>query len=814
MKLVKMRSKGKFLLVCAPAGYGKSTAVMDYIKTVKEKFIWFSVEEEDNYVKHFWKNLILPLVEFIPELYELTEDIFLFSDEEMVRELIPILIYKISKFESNLIMVLDDFHLIQNEIIQQSVATFIKSLPDNLKLIFISREFLPFSVEKERVRGHYFEITYEDLKFSKEELSSLISYVQVEFEQTEMDEILSQNEGWITGIQIMLMEEMQGKKNIRHFLIEEILTDLDQEMIDFFLGTSIFDFFSTALCNAVFQRSDSFDLIKKLQEKNAFIFSLDDEGIWYRYHHLFLETLRNQKQIKSDDFYKVLHIRAGKWYEDNKRWSNAIDHYLAGKDIPNAVGLIEQIAPVAISTNDFSKIMTWMQQVPDEVLESNYGLCLIKTWFYQLDTQFDKNYKIAWQYIEKAEKAYDFLVTKTKDPILLESAKADILHFKVVYGMLSNDFGVFMRASAEIAKLSTEHTLFAKNGLEFNRTQPTLIFLLFESLENFCNDTFFQTIQRLKTQKIKDLSYGYVLYGEMFYEFNKLDVALPLLIEGTLSALEEKKYGAYLPGINATAKIYWSQGNLQKAIEVLLEGEKNLRQHNKVFLEKKMKIFRVWLSVMANETGLIFDWMKKEISEQPVRITIQNEFDLSVYARGLILQKDYDEAETLLLRLLEFSDRLQQIRWKIVFNNILARLYYLKKDFIKACNVLEVSLTLGLKHKYLRIFVEESVMMENLLNKYLKVKEPLEDGSLLNFILEIKDTINNEDKEMKTALNLTETELKVLQCIKDGFTNAEIAEKYAVQIDTVKKHLTNIYKKLEVKNRTQAIREADKKKIL
>ena len=362
---------------------------------------------------------------------------------------------------------------------------------------------------------------------------------------------------------------------------------MSEELKDFFYGTAIFDVFCTALCNAIFDRTDSYEFIHEIQLKNAFIFSLDEDGIWYRYHHLFLDTLRNQQQQKPVEFFRKLHMKAAKWYRNNGMIENAIDHYLNAEAIPQAIALIEKMAPVAIATNDFSKIISWLGMLPEAIIDSNYVLCLIYTWYYQLDTQFDKTFEKAWTYIEKAEKAYHDLEKRCQDPALLEAAKADILHFKVVFGMLSDDFVVFMKASVEISQMNTANTIFAKNGLEFNRTQPTLIFLLFENLELFYNDTLMDTIQRLKDQKIKDLSYGYVLYGEMFYECNKLDAALPLLIEGSLSALDEKKYGAYLPGINGTAKIYWAKGDQQRAKAVLLQGEQTLLEHNKIFMAKK-----------------------------------------------------------------------------------------------------------------------------------------------------------------------------------------------------------------------------------
>ena len=805
--------KGKFIHVHAPAGFGKTTAVIDWIKSLDQKAVWISMDEEDNSVKRFWKSVLCSFSGTIPHILEISDDFFYLPDPVLHSELLSVLIQEIGKLEFNIILVLDDFHVIKNPIIHRGVSYFIKYLPANIKVVFISREKLPFSITKYRSNGKLTEILATDLCFTKDELESFLGITKTNLSQHEMDDILNKNEGWITGIQIMIMEGKQGIKDIRQYMMEEILADLDEEMQEFLLGTSLFSTFSAPLCDAIFDRSDSVKMIQKLCASNAFIFSLDQDEVWYRYHHLFLDVLKQGQQGLSEPDIKKRHKKAADWYAGNGMVEDAIDHYFSAGESLQAKGMIEKIAPVYVRNNDFNKIINWLDNLPIEILHDNHILCLTYAWYYETKLQFDK----AWDYIIKAEKVYELIMTKeSADDAVIEAVKADVLHFKAIYGMLSRDYEVFIMASSELSRVNTAKAVFAKFGLEINRAQTSLIFLLYENLELFAGNEFLRTVQMLKEQKIKGLNYAYVLYGEMLYEFNMLDKALPLLINGYLGALEEKKFGAYMPGVNTTAKIYWSYGDKEKAISLLQEGEQVLRQHNNILLAKKMEAFRVWLSLMMKDTAAANEWMQERYKGFSENITIQNEFDLSVYARVLIEKGDHRHAEVLLVRLLGFAQGMKQIRWPIIFSNILARLHYSRGDLNKALNCLDTAIELGIKHKYFRIFVEEGPVMYELLSRYLnnrKTQRKKEDHELYEYIQKIRECIKRENNLEKT-IHLTKAEHNILRLVKEGLSNEEIAERLVIQVDTVKKHISNILRKLNVKNRTQAVRKAEEKKIL
>ena len=228
------------MLVCAPAGYGKTTAVIDFVKGLNQKVIWFSVGTEDNHAKQLWKNLLFAFVELLPEIFDLAEDIFLLPDEEMVRELIFILVNKVRDLKREILLVFDDFHLIQNQAVSHGVELLIKNLPDNIKAIFISREILPFPVEKYRVNRKFAEVSFENLKFTKKELADLVSFSHAGIHTAELEEILLQNEGWITGIHIMLMEDQQGKKEYPAFYVRRNLDGYVRRIERFFLRNCYF----------------------------------------------------------------------------------------------------------------------------------------------------------------------------------------------------------------------------------------------------------------------------------------------------------------------------------------------------------------------------------------------------------------------------------------------------------------------------------------------------------------------------------------------------------------------------------------------
>jgi len=218
---------------------------------------------------------------------------------------------------------------------------------------------------------------------------------------------------------------------------------------------------------------------------------------------------------------------------------------------------------------------------------------------------------------------------------------------------------------------------------------------------------------------------------------------------------------------------------------------------------------------MNREMDSVHVWMKENFEDNPMFINIQNEFDLSVYARGLIENRKYGEAEVLLLRLVEFADRFKQIRWAIVFHNILARMYYKKANYEKAVSCLKIALDYGREHKYFMIFIEEGTLMAQLLDLFLRMEHTKVNKDVIDYAKSIKEGMRDDiNKHITNYVPLTRAEKTIFSLIREGKTNEEIANRLSVQIDTIKKHLSSIYRKLGVKNRTQAVWKAEENLIL
>ncbi|MGD2158780.1 MAG: hypothetical protein PVG32_18015, partial [Anaerolineales bacterium] len=399
-----LRSGNKLILISAPAGFGKTTLVSEWVnsmslgaekeKQIENRIAWLSLDVGDNDPMRFITYLIAALQSVDQEIGQAAQAMMQAPQPPPPEAYLTTLINDIAETEQSIILVLDDYHLIQSLPIHQQFGFLLEHQPSQMHLVIASREDPPLPLPQMRVRGQMVEIRQDDLRFSPDECADFLQGVMgLEISSEDVATLERRTEGWIAGLQLAALS-MQGSSDQRAFvrsfagdsrhvldyLIEEVFERQPAEVQEFMLKTSILERLCAPLCDAVAERKDSQDALFMLERANLFVVPLDQSREWYRYHRLFAELLR--QRLRTSGLYNEvqLHVRARQWYETNGFMIQAVHHALAANDWGEAGRVIGLAAPKIIQNGQLATLHGWIDALPDEHVHKSLELVTIKGW--------------------------------------------------------------------------------------------------------------------------------------------------------------------------------------------------------------------------------------------------------------------------------------------------------------------------------------------------------------------------------------------------------------------------------------------------
>jgi LuxR family maltose regulon positive regulatory protein len=403
-RLIQKLNEGqhdKLTLISAPAGFGKTTLVSEWISNCERPTAWVSLDEGDNDLARFLAYLISALQGIAANIGRDLLDMIHNAQHQLpsTELLLTELLNEISTIPNNFIVVLDDYHAIDSKAVGHAVAFLVDHLPPQMQLVITSREDPPLPLARLRTRGQLTELRAVDLRFTAEEAAAFLNeMMNLNLSVENINALETRTEGWIAGLQLAALS-MQGHQDhtsfIRSFtgshhfvldyLIEEVLHQQPESVQAFLLRTSILDRLCGSLCDAVMglQSDPGQETLEYLERSNLFIVPLDNERHWYRYHHLFADVLQMHLKVEQPDQVSDLHHRACEWYEHEGSLENAVHHALAARDFSRAADLIEMIFPVMNRNRQFTTLLGWLKAIPDElvrvrpVLSTEYALVSI-----------------------------------------------------------------------------------------------------------------------------------------------------------------------------------------------------------------------------------------------------------------------------------------------------------------------------------------------------------------------------------------------------------------------------------------------------
>ena len=377
----------KLTLISAPAGYGKTTAAVEWLSEHKGQVLWLSLDEDDNDPARFITYLATVFQELDAGIGRQTLQMMRSPAPPAGEILITALINDIALVQSPVILALDDYHFIQTAKIHEMVSFFLEHQPIHLHQVVLTREDPLLPVSRMLSRGQAIEIRQEDLRFTSRESEEFLGQkMGVKLAKVDMEALRRRTEGWAAGLQFAALS-LQGHPDIQNYvqqftgsnryildyLFEEVLNKQPAAVQDFLVRTSILDQLTAELCDVIAEREESQKVLEALERSNLFIVPLDFSREWYRYHRLFRDLLRHRLQIHEPALEIGLHLKASEWYEAHGMQAEAVQHALLAKEWSRAGGLVLDLSNRMMKKGEIVTLLGWFKQFPDEVMRSNPG---------------------------------------------------------------------------------------------------------------------------------------------------------------------------------------------------------------------------------------------------------------------------------------------------------------------------------------------------------------------------------------------------------------------------------------------------------
>jgi LuxR family transcriptional regulator, maltose regulon positive regulatory protein len=380
-------AESKLTLISAPAGFGKSTLVAEWLAAApagERSAAWLSLDQADNQPGSFWTYLIAALQTVAPGVGARALSLQQEPQPPPIATILTTLLNELGAVPDDIVLVLDDYHVIDAQDINDAMTFLLDHLPHHIHLVVTTRADPALPLARLRARGELVEIRAADLRFTPEEAAAYLNEVMgLDLDASDVAALEVRTEGWIAALQLAALS-MQGRDDVAGFiagfagddryivdyLVEEVLHRQPEQVRSFLLETSILARMTGPLCDAVTGQDGGKAALEALDRGNLFLVPLDDRRRWYRYHQLFADVLRARLLDERPELAPKLHRRACEWFEGHGDRSEAIRHAMAGGDVARAADLVELAIPAMFQKDQAATVRRWLEALPDELIRA------------------------------------------------------------------------------------------------------------------------------------------------------------------------------------------------------------------------------------------------------------------------------------------------------------------------------------------------------------------------------------------------------------------------------------------------------------
>lgn len=868
-RLIKMIDESRNLplfLISAPAGYGKSTLASGWLETCDCSNAWLSLEEEDNDLRQFLNYFLAAIQSVFPKVGKETRDLLETSKLPSPSILTRSLINGLDELDQDLILVLDDYHLISNKEVHDVLVEILRYPPSMIHLVLLTRRDPPLPISTLRGRGQMMEITVSELRFTVQETMSLFQQVlHMAVDSTTVDLLKEKTEGWITGLRLAALAmrhqhevnwEQFASGGINSFVMDyflaEVLSKQSPAHATLMMQTSILDRFCAPLCDALCMLNEEGEgvegklngerFIEWLKQTNLFVIPLDMENRWFRYHHLFQKLLQRQLKKHCSEDITALHYLASKWFVRENLIDEALKHALASDEPAVAAQIIEDHRYTILNNDQTYILDKWLGMLPDDIALQRPQILLAKAWVAyehlkleelppllgRCETLVGKKRKdrgllgeinyykgiLAFfqgqtnHNLEFIKKAQDWL------PEQFELARADT---EIFWGLSQQVIG---KKENAIQTLTTKiQSTPARTGMMISRQIASISFIHLIAGELEPSAQAAQQLRGVAQQSEFIYTDLWSKYLQGSCNFQRFDLEAANI---HLASVAEKKYlfhpRVVIDCLAGLAITHWAMQRTDESEITLQEQSVFAQQSGDLYnlvlanscrarlalLRGDLESAGRWLQAFdetPNVFSMLFFMEIPCITECRVLVAIGSDSSLKVATKKLeLLWKDTKA----------IHNTFQMIEIAVLKALALQR----QGQTNEALRALKSAVTLGKPGGWIRPFVEVGPQMADMVKAL--IKQNIEVNYLRQILAAFGDgklkrmpvtphTLPTSSQSQVLVEPLTNREEEILNFLAKRLQNKEIAEKLCISTETVKTHLQNIFQKLNVGNRRQAV---------
>jgi LuxR family maltose regulon positive regulatory protein len=840
----------KLTLISAPAGFGKTTLVSQWVSFIERPTAWLSLDDQENDPARFLTYLVAAVRTIAPNFGQGVLGVLHSPQPPPPEATLVALLNDLSTFSDDFILVLDDYHALDSQPVDQALTSLVEHLPPHMHLVIATREDPALPLARLRAGGHLTEVRATDLRFTPSESAAFLNQVMdLTLSAEDIAALERRTEGWIAGLQLAALS-MQGQKDVTSFitsftgshhfvldyLLEEVLGQQPESVQTFLLRTSILDRFCGPLCDAVvLEPSGSGQAtLEYLEHANLFIVPLDNERRWYRYHQLFAELLQQRLQQSTASSVEderggvaELHIRASQWYEDHGLSIEAFHHATAVHDVERAARLVEGEGMPLQFRGAVIPVLHWLESLPKTALDGRpllwvmYASALSMTGqltgveeklqaaeaALQEDEPDDQTRNLVGHIaairallaaaqnqvetsIAQSRRALEYL-----HPDNLAVRTATIWKLGIAY-QLQGDRAAASRAYTEAIAISQ-----ASGNLIINLSATVGLGNVQETENQLypAAQTYQRVLQLVGESPLPFACEAHLGLARIYYEWNDLEAAEQHGQQGVHLARQLENTGRFVAGEVVLARLKLARGDAVGANALLAEADRSVRQQN--FAHQMPEVAAAQVLTLLHQGSLSAAAHLAHVHELPVS-----------QARVYLAKGDPSAA----LAVLESWRRQveakgwQDERLKVLVLLAVALEAQGEKDM--AVQLLGDALLFAAPGGFIRLFVDEGRPMAHLLSEAAASGMMADYTGKLLAVYEAEEQKRTDTSYWPFAQPLIEPlsprELEVLRLIAQGFSNQEISERLFLALDTVKGHNRKIFGKLQVERRTEAIARA------
>ncbi|NQT74708.1 MAG: hypothetical protein HQ553_18375 [Chloroflexi bacterium] len=876
----------KLTLVSAPAGFGKTTLLTEWVHQHREDSQvqmpvgWISLDKDDNDPSRYWTYYVEALQMIHPDMGRSVIDMIQSPQPQPVESFLTSLINELNIRTEPFVLILDDYHMIENETIHHAMTFLLEHMPPQMHLVISSRVDPPLPLALLRGRGQLNQFSATDLRFTFGETEAFFNEVmKLGLSKLGVKVLENRTEGWVASLQMAAIS-MRGHNDIQKFiysfsgsqryvldyLTEEVFTQQPADVQSFLLETSILDRLTAPLSNAVTKRNDAMEKLDYLEAANLFLVPLDDERKWFRYHTLFADLLRSQLTRTLPDLPPLLHQRASQWFEQEGLTAEAIDHALAAGDFEKAANLIEAIAVTMITVESkVSTLLRWIAKLPDELINKRPWLCialagarmaagrlddvepLLRSVEAMLSTTAENNSETVADHTKirsvvlalraSASAQGDIDIQRNLEPLreAFEQlpddetfARAPIaLNLGVAYAMRGemNTANRFLNEALTLGK-ATGNPYIALIAMGCMAEIQTKMGFLHQAAETNRHAIRLGLEWSDGEDPLSATSYAHISLAQILYQWNELDEASQHFTRGI--QLSEQCGTAlivqfFYPGL-ALMEEFQSKTNSTSELHDLAKRIA-YTPHN-TLLSRLMDAWQARLSLAHGDLEATQRWA----ACHEIELSVQNfpdlwqEFSYLTLVRLYIARGKAEEIDELLERMRQKAE--SEGRTGSVIEILVLQSIALKTQgkINQSLKTLEHVLSLSQQEGYIRVFLDEGYPMKELLHHaasrgitpvYVNTLLDAFKGSVLTYpdkpVGEVNvstETTTHNSLASKLSGILSVREREVLRLMASGASSKEVAGELFISVGTAKKHIKNIYRKLDVHKQTTAVTRA------